>query len=167
MPNWSKLQWMLMIVISIGLILNLLVSLTHINFQTTTSTSSLTTNTAIHEAMEFFQQGRQKLVKAVAPASPSSSESQIAMLSCEKYNGGPNDEFSQQEMVYWSDIASDAQYISPMRKQLGQNQRRYMTFEPDGGTYVCTLFAVSFCSFFFPLLYHLTTLLRILTRWME
>jgi hypothetical protein len=53
-----------------------------------------------------------------------------AHLSCTAH-GGPNDEYAQ-EMVYWSDIPSDARYVSPFRAKRGQ-QRRYLTFEPDGG----------------------------------
>ena len=56
--------------------------------------------------------------------------SKIASLSCEKY-GGPPDEFAQ-EMVYWSDVPSDALYVSPLRQKRGE-RRQYMTFEPDGG----------------------------------
>ena len=56
--------------------------------------------------------------------------SQIAHLSCAA-DGGPEDEFAQ-EMVYWSDIPSDARYVSPFHARKGQN-RRYLTFEPDGG----------------------------------
>jgi len=57
--------------------------------------------------------------------------SKIASLSCEAY-GGPSKDLAQ-EMVYWSDVPSDALYVSPLKhKQKGQ-RRQYMTFEPDGG----------------------------------
>jgi hypothetical protein len=59
-------------------------------------------------------------------ADDSSSSSLLAGLNCGNY-GGPSPELAQ-EMVYWSDIPLDAQYKSPFYKQ-----RRYMTFEPDGG----------------------------------
>lgn len=49
-------------------------------------------------------------------------------LLCEKY-GGPSPEVAQ-EMVYWSDIPSDAEYVSPF---LSTTETQYMTFEPDGG----------------------------------
>ncbi len=54
----------------------------------------------------------------------------IGGLSCKAF-GGPDDEFAQKEMVYWSDIPSDAKYVSPFKKKNGPTQ--YMTFEPDGG----------------------------------
>ena len=57
-------------------------------------------------------------------------DSEIAKLSCAKH-GGPPDEFAQ-EMVYWSDIPSDSKYVSPLKVQTA-GQKRYMTFEPDGG----------------------------------
>lgn len=57
-------------------------------------------------------------------------QSKIASLSCAKH-GGPADEFAQ-EMVYWSDVPSDALYASPLKQKRGQ-QKQYMTFEPDGG----------------------------------
>lgn len=67
-------------------------------------------------------------------------ESEIAKLSCEKY-GGPSDEDSQ-EMVYWSDVPSDSLYVSPLKKKLKKGERRYMTFEPDGGYAYRLLFVV-------------------------
>jgi hypothetical protein len=52
-------------------------------------------------------------------------------LNCDKY-GGPAAEFAQ-EMVYWSDISSDADYISPFHLGGTKEETKYMTFEPDGG----------------------------------
>jgi hypothetical protein len=52
-------------------------------------------------------------------------------LNCDKY-GGPAAEFAQ-EMVYWSDIPSDADYISPFHLGGTKGETKYMTFEPDGG----------------------------------
>ena len=54
----------------------------------------------------------------------------LAGLSCTKY-GGPTDEVAK-EMVYWSDITSDSQFVSPFKKE-GEGETKYMTFEPDGG----------------------------------
>ena len=54
----------------------------------------------------------------------------LAGLSCAKY-GGPSDEVAK-EMVYWSDIPSDSQFVSPFKKE-GGGETKYMTFEPDGG----------------------------------
>ena len=59
-----------------------------------------------------------------------SDASDFAHLSCTEF-GGPDDEFAQ-EMVYWKDIPSDSHYVSPFHVKKGQ-QKRYMTFEPDGG----------------------------------
>jgi hypothetical protein len=57
----------------------------------------------------------------------------MAELDCKAY-GGPSPEDAQ-EMVYWQDIPSDSLYVSPFfktdRKQ--NEQREYLTFEPDGG----------------------------------
>jgi hypothetical protein len=62
-------------------------------------------------------------------------------LNCERY-GGPS-KADAQEMVYWKDIPSDSHYISPFHPNNKRNakaaktnnsqQRKYMTFEPDGG----------------------------------
>lgn len=49
-------------------------------------------------------------------------------LSCAKH-GGPSDEVAA-EMVYWSDIPSDSQFVSPFKTK---GETKYMTFEPDGG----------------------------------
>lgn len=42
-------------------------------------------------------------------------EPKIAGLKCAAY-GGPSDEIASKEMVYWSDIPSDAEYISPFKQ---------------------------------------------------
>ena len=52
-------------------------------------------------------------------------------LSCAKH-GGPSDEGAA-EMVYWSDIPSDSQFVSPFKKE---GETKYMTFEPDGGEFI-------------------------------
>jgi hypothetical protein len=61
-------------------------------------------------------------------------KSKIATLSCESH-GGPPDEFAQ-EMIYWQDVPEDQHYVSPFKQKKGE-QRRYMTFEPDGGEISC------------------------------
>ena len=58
------------------------------------------------------------------------TEHRIGGLSCKKY-GGPSDRIAK-EMVYWKDIPTDSQLISPLKGADGAT--RYMTFEPDGGT---------------------------------
>jgi hypothetical protein len=64
----------------------------------------------------------------------------ISGLTCDKW-GGPSPEAAQ-EMVYWEDIPSDAQYVSPFhtKRQIGtgkakvkQDITQYMTFESDQG----------------------------------
>ncbi len=58
----------------------------------------------------------------------------IGGISCKAF-GGPDDEFARKEMVYWSDVPSDAKYVSPFKKNNDANNgpTQYMTFEPDGG----------------------------------
>ena len=53
--------------------------------------------------------------------------SKLGGLKCDAF-GGPAEEHAQ-DMVYWSDIPSDAKYVSPLRAKRGQ-RRKYMTFEP-------------------------------------
>jgi len=53
----------------------------------------------------------------------------LAGLHCDAY-GGPSEEIAQ-EMVYWQDIPSDSDYMSPFHPRGKETQ--YMTFEPDGG----------------------------------
>lgn len=53
--------------------------------------------------------------------------SSLAGLNCAKW-GGPSEEQAQ-EMVYWKDIPSDAQFVSHFHDFNGPTQ--YMTFETD------------------------------------
>ena len=56
----------------------------------------------------------------------------VAGLDCSRYDGPSPDIAS--EMVYWSDIPSDANYMSPFHNgNKHESDRKYMTFEPDGG----------------------------------
>jgi hypothetical protein len=81
-------------------------------------------------------------VKRPDPAVPTTKAvSRLAGLNCTKF-GGPFTELAQSEMVYWRDIPSDQQFVSPFRKRKQKQQqaagnqeqpRQYMTFEPDGG----------------------------------
>jgi len=54
----------------------------------------------------------------------------LAGLNCEDH-GGPLDMLEAGEMVYWRDVPSDAEFVSPIKKNDGK--KRYLTFEPDGG----------------------------------
>ena len=58
------------------------------------------------------------------------SDIQFPTLDCQAF-GGPSKEVAQ-EMVYWADISSDAQWQSPFRAKTSQDTK-YLTFEPDGG----------------------------------
>jgi GDP-fucose protein O-fucosyltransferase len=55
----------------------------------------------------------------------------VAGLKCDKY-GGPSNEAAA-EMVYWQDIPSDAQFVSPYAKY--GKAPKYLTFEPDQGAW--------------------------------
>jgi hypothetical protein len=52
----------------------------------------------------------------------------LSTLNCDAFGGPPQE--SAQEMVWWADIPSDANFISPFYDPA---VKRYMTFEPDGG----------------------------------
>jgi len=53
----------------------------------------------------------------------------VAGLRCEEKYGGPEDEYAEKEMAFWSDIPSDASYKSPFMDET----ERFLTFEPDHG----------------------------------
>lgn len=57
----------------------------------------------------------------------SSNSSKLAGLHCAQH-GGPSDDFATQEMVYWSDLPTDALFKSPF-----YDPHKYLTFEPDHG----------------------------------
>jgi hypothetical protein len=65
------------------------------------------------------------------PAEINAGDPVLSYLSCDNYGGPPN-EYAQ-EMVYWSDIPSDAAFVSPFHTMTQESERKYMTFEPDGG----------------------------------
>ena len=60
----------------------------------------------------------------------------VAHLSCHDH-GGPSDRKIVDEMVFWSDVPSDADYLSPMHPTVDprtdSSVERYLTFEPDHG----------------------------------
>jgi hypothetical protein len=60
--------------------------------------------------------------------------STIGSLECSQF-GGPFTSEEALDMVYWHDIPSDAEYISPLKAKKGE-RRQYLTFEPDGGTLI-------------------------------
>lgn len=55
----------------------------------------------------------------------------LGELKCSAY-GGPDDEIAAKEMMYWSDIPSDAEYVSPFKRsnEAKGGSVQYMTFEP-------------------------------------
>jgi len=63
-----------------------------------------------------------------------SSTSRIASLKCDTF-GGPSSSKAAEEMVYWRDVPSDSKFVSPFKKEKNSsdNQRQYLTFDPDGG----------------------------------
>ena len=68
-------------------------------------------------------------IRKSSPSDDSSHKIQMAGLNCDKY-GGPSQEVAA-EMVYWSDIPSDATYTSPFANY--GPKTKYLTFEPDEG----------------------------------
>ncbi|KAL7544286.1 hypothetical protein ACHAWF_007679 [Thalassiosira exigua] len=60
----------------------------------------------------------------------------VAHLSCHDH-GGPSNREIVDSMVFWSDVPSDADYLSPMHPlrdpNTDDNEERYLTFEPDHG----------------------------------
>lgn len=64
-------------------------------------------------------------------------ESVLSGLNCDAFGGPPREK--AQEMVYWSDIPSDSQYVSPFHEKRGQH-RRYLTFEPGKDALLFVLF---------------------------
>jgi hypothetical protein len=54
---------------------------------------------------------------------------QLVGLSCDAYVG-PSDEYAQQEMVYWEDVAPYLCYRSPFKKA-NEGKKQYLTFEPN------------------------------------
>lgn len=68
------------------------------------------------------------------------SDSRIASLRCDKFEGGPSTSKATEEMVYWHDIPSDAKFVSPFKNTNKNAGRQYLTFDPDGGKYDINLF---------------------------
>lgn len=58
------------------------------------------------------------------------AQHKLAGLKCKEKYGGPDDEFAEREMAFWSDIPSDASYKSPF---MDEDTERFLTFEPDHG----------------------------------
>ena len=58
-------------------------------------------------------------------------EHSLGDLNCAAF-GGPDNEIAAKEMMYWSDIPSDADYVSPFKRNNDSKggSTQYMTFEP-------------------------------------
>ena len=69
------------------------------------------------------------IIKHVGLENPHSSR--ISGLNCDKYSG-PSVQAAQ-EMVYWEDIPSDSEWISPFHSKHRNGPPQYLTFEPDLG----------------------------------
>ena len=61
------------------------------------------------------------------PDGNDTEQHKLAGLRCKEKYGGPEDEYAEQEMTFWSDIPSDASYKSPF---LDESTERFLTFEP-------------------------------------
>jgi hypothetical protein len=84
-------------------------------------------------ASRVFQFDREKGTKEttffaeVAAVGNNVQDNRLAGLNCDRW-GGPSNDLAE-EMVYWEDIPSDSQFISPFHKNEGPTQ--YFTFEAD------------------------------------
>lgn len=58
----------------------------------------------------------------------------VSGLNCADH-GGPTDPKIIEEMIFWSDIPSDSDYVSPMFDPYSEEEK-YLTFEPDQGGWV-------------------------------
>lgn len=133
----SKLQLLLVTILGGVFIVNSLVSMSH-SFGPDSEAGH---NFAVHEAIADFKKGMSP--KAAKSDTAAQGTSKIASLSCEAFGGPPQQD--AEEMVYWSDIPSDAKYISPLKKKRGE-RRQYMTFEPGTSVdieWICRLIFLS------------------------
>jgi len=76
------------------------------------------------------KQQSQNVGAAAAPGAAGGGQHKLAGLKCQEKYGGPDDEYAEKEMAFWSDIPSDATYKSPF---MDVKQERFLTFEPDHG----------------------------------
>lgn len=83
----------------------------------------------VKEAIEKKEKKRKEAEDTKSESEPPDNVHKIAGLNCDAY-GGPSEEVAA-EMVYWQDIPSDANFISPF-KHTGP-EPKYLTFEPDEG----------------------------------
>lgn len=62
----------------------------------------------------------------------------VSGLNCADH-GGPTNPKIIEEMIFWSDIPSDSDYVSPMYDP-NAKEEKYLTFEPDQGGWVSSFF---------------------------
>jgi len=53
-------------------------------------------------------------------SSSSREQHKLAGLKCQEKYGGPQDDYAEKEMVFWSDIPSDSGYKSPFFHRRGR-----------------------------------------------
>jgi hypothetical protein len=94
--------------------------------------TSLSMTVLLHQdhlsSPSFAQSHLQKREHISLPDQQQEALHSVAGLDCAAH-GGPSEELAQ-EMVYWKDLPGDSSYVAPF---YDKNQRRYLTFEPDGG----------------------------------
>jgi len=96
-----------------------------------TTTSSTTTTNTQSKIQASTEDEKSSKTKSTNEKDESRKENHtIKGLSCAKY-GGPSDDIAS-EMVYWSDIPSDADFVSPFKKK-SREATQYLVFDPDGG----------------------------------
>lgn len=80
----------------------------------------------------FLKRNNREEIRVESTSTIKESESdekshKLAGLRCQEKYGGPDDAYAEKEMVFWSDIPSDASYKSPF---LDLDSERYLAFEP-------------------------------------
>jgi hypothetical protein len=92
-------------------------------------------NSYFHVVPTFMENTLQQFMTTTTTATTTSSSSTVSEqlelvgLQCESYGGGPTNETIANEMVYWQDIPSDEDFVSPFYDP----RHKFLTFEPDAG----------------------------------
>lgn len=88
------------------------------------------------KATDHFKESPEEIVKNVTELKSSEAEgSPVHILQCETL-GGPDNKYATDEMMYWSDIPSDARFVSPFKSlDLKEGREKFITFEPDVGAF--------------------------------
>ena len=80
-------------------------------------------------AIEDEQEGCNAIQQPKLQGVASGDGHKLAGLRCQEKYGGPDDEYAEREMSFWSDIPSDESYKSPFMDET----ERFLAFEPDHG----------------------------------